>query len=103
MKNNHWTGCGVIHSKKTILIKDARTDYYVTDLVIIIKRLIKGVEKQTFVPCECWGLMSQEAEKLNEGDFVCVEGHFENKKWFNKDRVEMRKNIIALEKIELKD
>ena len=102
MKDNHWTGCGIVHSKKTITIEDPRNNYKVTDLSIKITRMIKGKSRTTFIPCECWGVMSEEADNIQEGDFVYAEGHFENKKWLNKDKIEMQKNVIAIEKISVK-
>lgn len=100
MKNNSWLGTGIIESKKTIQIKDPRGDYEVTDLLISVEREIKGNLKVTMVPVECWGEKSIQCDEFQKGDLVKVHGHFENKKWKNKQKVEVSKNLIVLEKIE---
>jgi len=100
MKNNSWHGKGLIKTIKTVVIPDPRGDYEVTDLTISIKRTIKGKEKITLVPIEGWGEMSACCKSFKEGDMVFIEGHFANKKWTNKEKVDISKNLIVLERIE---
>lgn len=96
---NEWIGQGQIVSKKKITIPDPRQDYYVTDLVIICKRQIKGTYKGTFIPCEAWGQFSDYCDKLEIGDKIKVRGRFENKAWRGKDGENYKKNLVVIEDI----
>lgn len=98
--NNLWVGKGFLKSKKTITINDSlKGSYEVTDLVLSIRRIIKGTPKITLIPLEAWGEMSELSDDFNEGDMVIVEGHFENKKWRNQSKAWMTKNVVVVEKI----
>lgn len=100
MSNNLWTGRGLVKNLKMITIPDSRGDYQVTDIILSIKRMVKGVAEYTLVPLEAWGKVSELCADLSEGDMVVVEGYFKNKSWQNKKKEWISKNLIVVEKIE---
>jgi hypothetical protein len=97
--DNLWRGSGKIITLKTFPIKDPHGDYEVTDINLACYRLIKGFQKETIVPLEAWGLMSQEAKRFRVGDVVFAQGKFENKLWKDRDGFSHQKNVIVIESI----
>lgn len=101
MNNNIWVGFGRIKTIKTVTIKDSfKGDYKVTDIILVVDRNVKGNIKTTIVPLEAWGNLSEACKDFQEGDKISVEGRFTNKHWKNKNKEEMTKNLIVVEKVE---
>lgn len=100
-KRNHWTGIGMIKSMKSATIFDKRKDtqYFVMDIMLSVKEIIKDKEKFTLIPLEAWGDMASNCQSFEEGNLVEVTGHFANKKWKDGEDVERKLNLIVVESI----
>lgn len=96
---NKWSGIGVILSKKNVTIPDPRGEYHVTDIALLCSRTVRDKVKKTVVPLEAWGTVSDLCKELIEGDWVQVEGRFENKNWNDKEGRPQQKNVIVVEAI----
>lgn len=100
-EKNYWTGIGMIKSMKSSTIYDKHKDkeYVVMDMSLSIRDVIKGKEKFTLVPIECWDVMASACQEFDIGDIVKVEGHFANKKWKDGAENEQKRNVIVMESI----